>query len=391
MRILFTAPFWSPAVNSIAWGPIYLASQGHDVLVITAQAARSLKGAVSAPQSEFVRGAEFFRPYESSDDLARQPKTCWSIVSQKAAEFSPEVVVGFGDPFYRLPLRLSRHCKVPLVMFFEYLRPINFSLPVRGSGRLRRLSPSLYRLCSRSFRRHLVGRCASVMFSYYGDLSLAPEIEADCPVVRFVPWCAETNAILGETRTQPPKDRTTGVYIGSLTPFKNAAELVQAIPVILDGTRTDRFVVVGPGPYASAIQQLTRRYPGRLEYIESLPRVDALNLLESAGYAYTPVTDCGLGFIGDSWGCGTPLVTTHDLEGFLQNGRDSLVADGVSDLPRVINSVIGSDDIFTRLQQEGRARYVRDHSAESVGKQYLAVLSQVVSSPDTPQAGHREK
>lgn len=39
MRVLFTAPFWSPQVNSIAWGPIYLASEGHDVLIIARSSA----------------------------------------------------------------------------------------------------------------------------------------------------------------------------------------------------------------------------------------------------------------------------------------------------------------------------------------------------------------
>jgi glycosyltransferase involved in cell wall biosynthesis len=181
---------------------------------------------------------------------------------------------------------------------------------------------------------------------------------------------------------QGSRNRKTGVYIGSLMPFKNASELLAAIPLLLKASQTERFIVVGPGPYASDIQRLTSRYGPRLEYIPSLSRFDALRLLASCGYAYTPVRNCGLGFIGDAWGCGAPLVTTHDLDGFLRKQRDTLVADRVSDLPAVVDGLLESDTLFSRLQAEGHSRYVLDHSAEAVGKQYLDVLNEVLDAPD---------
>jgi len=66
MKIIFTAPFWSPDINSISKAAIYLGTQGHDILVITAQAADSLKGKVTAPAHEIIEGTEFFRPYPNS-------------------------------------------------------------------------------------------------------------------------------------------------------------------------------------------------------------------------------------------------------------------------------------------------------------------------------------
>lgn len=376
MRILFTAPFWSREVNSISRGPIYLGTQGHDVLIITAQETDSLKGKVTAPASEIIEGTEFFRPYHNSKELTWHPQARWSEVREKVARFQPDLVVGFGDPFYRLPLSVSRHFKIPLAMFFEYLRLDKFSLPVRGGGKIRKWSPRFYRFCSNLFRRYLVNQCSAVMFSYFGDRPLIPEIERHCPIVHYVPWCTETDDNLGEEK----RDRNTGIYIGSLEAFKNAAELVEAIPLILDHSDTERFTVVGPGEYAQPIKQLAKRYGSRLMYIESVPRPEAMRLLRSAGYGYTPVTDCGLGFIGDCWGTGTPLITTHELDGLLQKNVDTLVADSVEDLPRVINTLLKSDDLFERMRCKGRDRYLSSYTAQSVGEEYLKVLREVAES-----------
>jgi len=117
MKILFTAPFWSREVNSISRGPIYLASKGHEILIITAQRANSLKGKVIADASEVTpEGAEFFRPYSDSKIFTKHPEVCWDEVKEKVARFQPVAIVGFGDPFYRLPLKLSRQFKMPFVM-----------------------------------------------------------------------------------------------------------------------------------------------------------------------------------------------------------------------------------------------------------------------------------
>ena len=379
MKIIFTAPFWSPDINSISKAAIYLGTQGHDILVITAQAADSLKGKVTAPAHEIIEGTEFFRPYPNSKDLTWHPQKHWPRIQEKIENFQPDVIVGFGDPFYRLPLKISHHLKTPLVMFFEYLRLDKFSLPIRGGGKIRKYLPNTYQILSNIFRRYLIGQCSAIMFSYYGDKYLIPDIERICPIVRYVPWCTETGEKLETTK----RNRKTGIYVGSLEGFKNAAELVEAIPLILEQTATERFIVVGPGEYAPKIKALIERYGSQLEYIEALPRKDALHLLRSAGYGYTPVTDCGLGFIGDCWGTGTPLITTHKLDGFLLQDSDTLIADSVYDLPKTINSLIGSDALFERMHQGGVNRYLSNYTARAVGKQYLQVFKEVVATNKT--------
>jgi len=374
VKILFTAPFWSPLVNSISQGPIYLAGLGHNVLIITAQEANSLKGKVKAPASEIVGGAEFFRPYRTQQELTWRYKACWPEIRNKIESFDPDIVVGFGDLFFRLPLKVSRQFNLPLIMFFEYLRLDKFSFPIRGRGRIRKYFPGFFQFVAKRFRRYLVSQCSAVMFSYYGDCGLIPEIERFCPIVRYVPWCVETGVNYGNEK----RNRNIGIYIGSLEAFKNAAELVAAIPLILEQSNTEQFIVIGPGEFAARIKELVYKYHTQLKYIESVPRKEAMRLLRSAGYGYTPVTDCGLGFIGDCWGTGTPLITTHDLQGFINKDNDALVADNVHDLPKTINSLIESDDLFERMQRGGRERYLFNFTARAVGEKYLNVFELVI-------------
>ncbi|MFC1837892.1 glycosyltransferase, partial [Thermodesulfobacteriota bacterium] len=203
-----------------------------------------------------------------------------------------------------------------------------------------------------------------------------PVIKRYCPIVIYVPWCTETD----NTPVDLARDRKTGIYIGSLEGFKNAAELVKAIPLILENTETEKFTVVGPGEYADDIKRLVKIYGSRLVYIESVSRIEAMQMLRTSGYGYTPVIDCGLGFIGDCWGTGTPLISTHELEGFLRKDADTLVVEGICDLPRTINSLLNSDDLFERMQRGGRDRYMSNYTAQSVGEEYLKVIREVVDS-----------
>ena len=376
MKMVFTFPFCSPEVNSISGGPIYIGSQGHDVLVVTARRAESLKGSVSAPASETIQGTEFFRPYSHAKDLTWRPQVCWLDVQKKVIEHTPHVVIGFGDPFYRLPLMISRYFNIPLVMFFEYLRPEKISLPIRGSGKIKRVFPTFYRRCSRLFRRYLFKQCSAIMFSYYGDRPLIPTLKAICKAVHYVPWCTEMRDV-GHT---VKRKRNVGIYIGSLTTFKNAAELVENIPLILEHTETEQFIVVGPGEFAPQIRQLSEKYKPKIKYIESLSRTEAMRLLRSTGYGYTPVTDSGLGFIGDCWGTETPLIASHRLDGFLRKDVDTLIADSAHELPHVINSLLVSDELFERMQRGGKKRYESDHTAQAVGGKYLQILQKAIQS-----------
>ncbi len=371
MKLLFVFPYCSPETNSISGGPMYLATVGHDVLIVTARHTKSFKGDVSSPESEIVNGAEFYRPYAESSDIRKRPFCLWQTVEEKIRKFQPDAVIGFGEFNYRLPLRISQHFGIKLFIFMEYLRPEKIAAPIRGRTILLKYMPFLHNMASTIFLRYLAKHSAAIMFSYYGDLERIAQVEKYGTNVCYVPWCTDVEI----DDSSIVRNRRVGIYIGSLEPYKNTAELVKAIPLILEHTDTEKFIVVGPGSYASQIKRLARHYGPRLEYIESVPRYEALRLIRSAGYGYTPVDDCGLGFIGDCWGTGTPLIMTHELDGFLRKDVDTIIVDGYMDLPLAINNLFSSTELSDRLKHEGLARYRDNYTGEAVGKRYIEIIS----------------
>lgn len=373
MKLLFVFPFCSPRVNSIAGGPIYLGSIGHQVLIITSRHADSLKGKVDADEYEKIGETEFFRPFRHSRELIRNPYICWESVNTKLNEFKPDAVVCFGEFNYRLPLRISREMGIPMYLYMEYLRPEKIAFPMRGRSHLRRVLPFAHDYLAKLFMKYLLKNVKGVMYAYYGDQKYSKILENEGVPVHYVPWCAESGQ--QEQVCDVRRERNVGIYIGSLDGFKNAAELVMAIPLILEETTTERFIVVGPGAYAQEIKNLAAHYEDRIQYIESVPRNEAMRLIRSASYAYTPVTDCGLGFIGDCWGSGTPLIATHELDGFLKKDLDTLVAEDYRDLPNAINRLLGSPELQDRMRRAGRMRFEMDYSAKAAGERYLAVVN----------------
>lgn len=370
MNIVFVFPFCSPHVNSISGGPIFLGANGHHVLVVTSRFAKSLKGVVSAPHSETTANTEFFRPYRDSNELIRRPSTHWPLVRMKLREFQPDAVVGFGDFNFRLPLKISRGFRIPYILFVEYLRPSKITLPIRGRTALRNLAPWLHDRLAREFIAWLSRRTAAIMCSYHGDQVYFPEFRRKGTSVTYVPWCTE----IGDPPARLVRNRRTGIYVGSLERFKNSPELVAAIPLILEKTSVEKFTVIGPGEYAKHVLQLRSKYANRLVYKPSVSRPEALRAIAAAGFGYTPATDCGLGFIGDCWGLGTPLVATHSLDGFLRPGVDACVADAYTELPVLLEELLRSDDRYQRFQQAGLQRHAENYSAEAVGTKYLEVL-----------------
>ena len=349
---------------------MYLGSAGHRVLLITSQFARSLKGDVSAPEHEQLGDTEFFRPYRDSDEIIKQPGKHWDEVRQRVVDFKPDAVIGFGEFNYRLPLKISREFNLPYHLFLEYLQPGKLSFPMRGRTVLRKVLPWLHDFLSRSFLDWLAPKTQSLMCSYYADQHYFPRYRERGIAIEYVPWCTE----VGELPANVDRNRNTGIYVGSLAGFKNAAELVAALPLILAVPGLEKFTVIGPGEYAEQVKALAEKHPDKLEYKQSVPRSEAMAAIASAGFGYTPVTDCGLGFIGDCWGLGTPLVATHALDGFLKSGEDTLLASDYTSLPGVIAGLLDSESEFQRYSVAGQQRYRKNYTAEAVGERYLSIV-----------------
>ncbi len=112
-----------------------------------------------------------------------------------------------------------------------------------------------------------------------------------------------------------------GIYIGSLYPFKNTQVFETLLPRILQETKTEEFIVIGPGPHAKMIQTLSETSNNKVKYLAGVSRFDALKMIASSYYAFTPVKKGGWGFIGDCWSMKTPIVMCYNDQ-YVVNGTN---------------------------------------------------------------------
>jgi len=373
MKLLFIYPFCSPEINSISGGPLYLGANGHEVLLVTSRVADSLKGRVSAPEQEQFESTEFYRPFAHSRELIDSPFVCWQQLEKKITEFQPDAIFGFGEFNYKLLFRIKNQFEIPLYLYMEYLRQEKIAFPMRGRSIMKRFLPAMHNWFAAQFQKKLSKNVKAIMYAYYGDSVYAEKVASYGAPVHYVPWCNEVYGRTEAVEKNSKKDKSTGLYIGSLEEFKNAAELVKAIPIILEQTNTSTFTVVGPGTYAVEIKKLLKQYPNRLFYKESIPRSEAMQMIRNAGYGFTPVKDCGLGFIGDCWSSSIPLISIYDLEGFLNNGVDTLVINNIENLSSSVNNLIKTEALYNSYCEKGLRRYNQNYTAQAVGERYLMV------------------
>jgi glycosyltransferase involved in cell wall biosynthesis len=371
MRLLFIFPFCSKEINSISYGSIFLGNNGHNVLILTSQNAISLKGKVQAPENEILNGTEFFRPYLWSDDMRTKTNYRKREVLEKIHMLDPELIYCFGITNYNLGKSLKKELNIPLIYFLEYIKEQPPFPRIKGQTLLRKLFPYAYNLIAKDFLKKLLLLSDAIMYSYYGEIENAKAIELkEKKPIRYVPWCNEVDVKF--KNTDIIKDNTA-IYIGSIEPFKNSEDLIKSIPIILDNVDIEKFVIVGPGSLAENIIDLKEKYGDRIEYYKSMPRLDALQLIAKAKFSFTPVKDCGLGFIGDSWAVKTPLVTLYNLDGFIKDGIDALVINDINKLPKYINNLLSNKEIYRNMQSNGYKRYVNYFSAKAIAEKYLEI------------------
>jgi glycosyltransferase involved in cell wall biosynthesis len=194
----------------------------------------------------------------------------------------------------------------------------------------------------------------------------------DKPVF-YLPW---PSYVPSDFKHGSTRETGRGVYVGSLYPFKNTQEFEKTLPLILEKSKTQQFIVVGPGPQAPIIKKLEQQYGQAIRHINQLPRTEALKLISSSYYAYSPVKIGGWGFIGDCWSTGTPLVMTHN-DDYVINNVNALVASNEDDLVVNINRLYEDTKLYQTLQTNGYAEHEK-RKADAVGDKLYSILKKVL-------------
>ncbi len=193
--------------------------------------------------------------------------------------------------------------------------------------------------------------------------------------IYYVPWPASVP--IGCEVSQK-RDKRRAIYAGNLIPFKNTQVFQWLLPLILQKTPTREFIIVGTGSHAAIILALKQQFGDAIRYIPRLTRWQVIKLISSSYYAFTPVQEGGLGFIGDSWGVGTPLIMLHNV--FESTDLDQCVAKNEEDLIKKINRLYEDPSFYQQLQETGREAY-RKRAYDVVGDELFDILSKV-HAPD---------
>jgi glycosyltransferase involved in cell wall biosynthesis len=358
-------------VNDYGHALVHLAKRGVSLCVICSRQCGG-KGHQSLPEYEEMSGIPVHRVYRDAAEQFAHPARGYQKVREIARQFRPNLL--FCSQQFNMPIaaELRRNLDIPIVLLVEFACDPAKLIKRRWTLGVSWLAPPVARV----YWRWLSRNTHAIITSYIGDRQHLRYLERYHTPVYYVPWC---NHIPEEVAgREGVKDPNRGVYVGSLSPWKNTDEFLSTVPILLKQTPVKEFVIVGPGPGIDAVHALQARLGDRVRHIESLPRVEALKLVQDSFFSYTPVKAGGWGFIGDSWGVRTPLIATHN-EYELRDGTDALLADRPEDIHQAVRRLYDSSETYRRLQEGGFARYRQEHSAERVGDRLLEVFHSVLN------------
>jgi glycosyltransferase involved in cell wall biosynthesis len=362
----------SKQVNDNAYMLIRLHDKGVN-LSIAAGRSMDLKGKGNLPTYENMDGIHIHRLYENYQDMFLFPRKRLNRILEIAKDLKPDLIYCDQEINMRLALLIQKSLKKPIVLHVENAGRI-FSGEAYTSRKVR--SAMLFLGIPSSgpkFWSWLCEKATTVISSHPGDQQI-PGLLSKCnKPVFFLPW---PSYIPKDFEYASTRENNRGIYIGSLSPFKNTQEFEHTLPLILEKTKTKQFTVVGPGSHAPLIRKLKERYGEAISYVSQLPRTEALKLISSSHFAYTPVRVGGWGFIGDCWSMRTPIVMTHN-DNYVINNVNALVARDENDLVVNINRLYEDAQLYQKLQKNGYEEYEK-RNANVVGDKLYNLLTKVL-------------
>lgn len=369
MRVLAIYPGMDKRFNDNAHALIELNQMGVDLKIVTSQRS-ALKSTQSSVEFENMAGVFIHRIYRDYNEQISKPFRKYHQIQKMVKHFKPDLI--FCSQQLNMPLakRLKIDFKIPVVLLVEFAKD-----PVLLLGKRRAYLgiKSLAKPIAALYWRWLCHLSEAVITCNPGDRQYLTKLASlGGKPVYFVGWCNQVPE--DANRNDLMRIAGRGIYAGSLLKhsFKNSDELLSTIPMILEHTPTQEFIIIGNGVLSESIEKMVRQWSGRLRHIKELTRSEVWNLIASSFYAYTPVKAGGWGFIGDSWTSQTPLVITHNGYEFT-HGQDAILADPEK-IYETINELYRNKQIYTEIQKGGYNRYQAFHTAKQVAAQYYKIF-----------------
>jgi glycosyltransferase involved in cell wall biosynthesis len=372
MNLLCIYPGMTPLKNENASVLIALQKRGWRIIVITSSTLQ-LKGVGRLPPYENMCGVQIHRPFRNQLEMFLIPEKGLKKIIRATKKFEPDIIFCSQELNIRLALLLKRWLKKPIVILTEDAGSIANGNAYKKTKE--KLLLSIFRIpFGPKFWRWLVKKSIAIITCHPRDRQhLATLSQAGRPVF-YVPW--PTN-VIPNIEYPESKNRHRGVYIGSLYPFKNTQEFERTLPLILEKTPTEEFIVVGPGPHEPIIKRLQETSNAKIKHLPELPRSEALKLIASSYYAYTPVTKGGWGFIGDCWNMKTPLIMTHNEENYVINNFNALVSNNDNSLIENINALYKNPKLYARIVENGYKEAL-SKQPETVANSFQSILTDIL-------------
>lgn len=367
MRIFGIYPGLNFQFDDVAQVLLELRKRGNQICVLAGRSL-GLKGEGYAPRFEVYNGIEVHRIFKNFNEQASYPvkknKRIYAIVRK----FEPDIIFCCHQKNMWIARMIKNLYKLPIILSVEYAYN-----PFELLGKKERwwLKKGPVQLLANLYWRWLCTNADAIITANPQEKKQLVYISRFGTPVYHVPWCHHIPADINECNKRKPR----GIYVGSLIKRKNVEEFKQTIPLILNNTATKEFYIIGPERDVNVVESLKKQLDLKIYYKKFVQRKEALNLIATSFFAYSPVISGGWGFIGDCWGVGVPVVTTHQTEYDLKNGMDALIA-YPSEIHRAVNKLYRNKNLYAKLVSNGKERHTA-HTAKVIADKYERVFNSV--------------
>ena len=353
-------PAFDPGINEMAVVWKHLCNQ------------QKLACTVIAGERDLLKGRDVGRSCEGYENLTirRFPvRTPTSELVAVALEAKPDLIFAAVHDNVGLARDVQRHLNVPIVLHNEFFLD-DVGLLLRRRYHLG--VPMLRHSANEIYRRYLHRVCARICISNPVEQGLPGWKRYQR--LRYLPWPCPVEPTEAD---HPPRDLNRALYIGSLSRWKGAQHLQQYFAALLRALPNLTLTLVGPAVDQTGIETLRLlqgQFGKRVRVEDRCSRPEALALIASALFTFSPAQRFGWGLIDDSWGCGTPIVSVSEHYD-LRDDENCLVAHSEADFVRQVRALQTDAFLRDRLAQAGRVT-VTSHGVDHVARTLLATLDE---------------
>jgi glycosyltransferase involved in cell wall biosynthesis len=372
MRILCLAPVMAKSFCDDYYMYKQIRDKGAEITFITGQSAGDRLGGMKLPLYENKDGFPIYRLYKDSREMLIFPRRRLKEILQIANGLKPDLILCHLHSNMPIALKLRKYLGgIPIVLHVESARAIRQRKFVAGwkmsiAYRLHEMPLNGFSLWA-----WLCEKADVIITSDPKEERKLSSSECKGKPVYYVPWPA---SVPNGCEVSSTRYKQRAIYAGNLIPFKNTQVFQWLLPLILQKTPTKEFIIVGTGSHKTIVLSLKQQFGDAIKYIPRLTRWQIIKLISSSYYAFTPVKEGGLGFIGDCWGVGTPLLMLHSV--FESKSLDMCVAESSEDLINKINRLYEDPEFYRQLRDTGCKAYEK-RSYEAVGDELFGILSEV--------------